>query len=141
MDNPRSNSVQARSISFNRLLNLPARSSAVTPPKILAILANLKWFPLWDASTITGVNAASPCPWTISFSPLAGCSIPCARVTPAVLMTIPPIVDASVIFSHASLPPSPLYTLTRFPAISSIAYKLRASVNGCAIFDVYASMQ
>ena len=56
-------------------------------------------------------------------------------------MTIPPIVDAKVIFSHASLPPSPLYTLTRFPAISSIAYKLRASVNGCAIFDVYASMQ
>ena len=49
----------------------------------------------------TGVKAASPWPCTMFFSPLAGCSIPCARVTPAVLITIPPIVLAIVIFSHS----------------------------------------
>ena len=88
----------------------------------------------------TGVKAASPWPCTMFFSPLAGCSIPCARVTPAVLITIPPIVLAIVIFSHSFLFPVPLYTETRLFAMSSIAYKLSTSVSGCAILDVYASI-
>ena len=91
--------VRSRSCTIRR-----NASPSLEPSPWLNIRAkapNLSGFALHVYSTATGSIIARPTPWVISLRPLAGCSIPCANVTPAVLITMPPIVLANVTDSQA----------------------------------------
>ena len=91
--------VRSRSCTIKR----SASPSSEPSPwlKIRANAPNLSGLALQVYSTTTGSITARPTPCVISLRPLAGCSIPWASVTPAVLITIPPMVLARVTDSQA----------------------------------------
>lgn len=80
--NPSSDRRTSRPILARSERIVSAQSVSSLPPRILEMHANLCGFPDRERSQTFGVRAARPLPWTMSFRPDRGCSIPCGACSP-----------------------------------------------------------